>query len=170
MSLPRVDTDRLVLHPVTVPVARWLTAGNTCGLPVAAGWPHEQALVGLAAGLAAADAGAGTDALGWLACRADTGEVVGECAVKGSPGAEAVAEISYGLAPGVRGQGLGGDLVAALVGHLRERGDVRLVVAEAHAANAASRAVLERLGFHLAEGRDGRCRYELAVPGAAGPG
>ena len=123
-------------------------------LPVAPGWPHPDT----AAGLAYAEAGAWT----WLVID-DDGRIAGECGVKGPPTAAGEVEIGYGLAGPSRGRGLGTRAVAALVGELRARPDVRRIDAFVVADNLASRRVLERAGFGLVEVGAVEMRYTLVV-------
>ncbi|MEW2071328.1 GNAT family N-acetyltransferase [Streptomyces sp. NPDC007346] len=79
------------------------------------------------------------------AVRAD-GELVGHAEIKPTE-ASGGYEIIYALAPGAWGRGLGTELALALVGH----GFGTLGLAEVHATvaaeNAASPAVLGRIGF-----------------------
>jgi len=77
------------------------------------------------------------------------GAVIGECGWKGGPDPEGSAEIGYGLAPPWREQGYGTEAVGAFAGWaLRQPGCYRLL-AEVHEGNAASRRLVERLGFTL---------------------
>ncbi|MCP1169199.1 GNAT family N-acetyltransferase [Limimaricola litoreus] len=66
-----------------------------------------------------------------------------------------VSEIGYLLARHAQGQGLAQEAVAGVIGHLFARGQ-RRVFADCDPENAASIALLERLGFR----REGRLRAE----------
>jgi len=123
-------------------------------LPAAPGWPHPDTPTGLAY----ADAGAWT----WLVID-DDGRIAGECGAKGPPTAAGEVEIGYGLAGPSRGRGLGTRAVAALVGELRARPDVRRIDAFVVSDNLASRRVLERAGFGLVEVGAVEMRYTLVV-------
>lgn len=62
--------------------------------------------------------------------------------------------IDYAIgAPTLIGQGLGTELIAALVGHVRERAPNGAIVVEPDASNFASRRVLEKNGFELVDVR-----------------
>jgi RimJ/RimL family protein N-acetyltransferase len=71
-------------------------------------------------------------------------------------GAEAVYLYSLWLEPGMRGRGLGHDLVTAAVDWARGQ-RARIVTLRVDVANAAARGVYERLGFGVVEG-SGRAR------------
>jgi len=76
------------------------------------------------------------------------GEVVGDCGWFGPPDASGEVEIGYGLAPSVRGRGLGTDTVRALLEWVRAQGATR-VRAEVLPGNEASLRLLHRLGFEV---------------------
>jgi len=138
-----LPTDRLVLEPVSEKLARAIVAGYLAGVRPAAGWPHEDTLDALRIAVET-----GSDA-GWLVRLKATGEVIGECGTKGPPDQTGAAEIGYGLAGPWRGRGYGGEAVRALVGWAFTQPGCRRLTAEVHQDNAASRRLLERLGFGL---------------------
>jgi RimJ/RimL family protein N-acetyltransferase len=135
---------RVALVQVDRAVARALVDGDLSDLQAARGWPHEDTVVAFGAALARDDG-----ELPWLVVRRDTGEVIGECGVKGPPDASGTVEIGYGLAGPSRGRGYGAEAVAALLEVLAERREVRRVLAEIEHTNVASRRLVERLGFRL---------------------
>ena len=114
----------------------------------APGWPHADTLDALAF------PGAST----WFVLD-DDDRVAGECGTKGPPDAAGRVEIGYGLAPASRGHGLGTRAVAALLDELAATGAVRDVVACVHPGNVASRRLLERLGFELADADESEITY-----------
>lgn len=103
---------------------------------------------------------------GWYAVlRAETDRpatLVAGCGYFGPPGEDGIVEIGYSAAPEFRGRGYTTECVQALTARALRSPDVRAVVAEAHAENAASLKVLERCGFHqVGAGRDpGHHRYQ----------
>ena len=154
---------RVHLRPVTVPLARALLSGDLSGVAAAPGWPHADTYDALR--LYAQHESA--DGL-FLVVESETERVVGDCGWFGPPAEDGEVEIGYGLAAASRGKGYGTEAVRALVAWIVEQPGVRRVVAEADATNVASRRVLERLGFTLAEVRGTDVRYTLpALP--AGP-
>lgn len=86
--------------------------------------------------------------------------VIGDLGWKGVPGPDGTVEIGYGVAVPYRGQGYATEAVAALLGWLDARPDVRLVRAEALADNLASRRLLTRLGFAVERVDDPYVWYE----------
>jgi ribosomal-protein-serine acetyltransferase len=76
------------------------------------------------------------------------GVLVGSCSARIDK-AEGTAEIGYWIDAGVEGQGIAAQSVGALVGYLRERGDIGRIQARTAADNARSRALLERLGLEF---------------------
>jgi aminoglycoside 6'-N-acetyltransferase len=85
---------------------------------------------------------------GWfnLALEGPRGEIVGDV---GFNRFGAAAEIGYTLMADARGRGYATEAVGALIVWLRDAWAVPRVEAEIDARNAASRRVLERLGFAL---------------------
>jgi len=79
----------------------------------------------------------------------------------GPPTANGTVEIGYSVVPEYRRKGYATELVEALTGRALGLPFVRRVVAEAHADNTASLAVLARCGFrNVGAGREpGRLRF-----------
>lgn len=156
--LPELLTDRLVLRPVTYPLAAAVLAGDLSAVLPAPGWPHADTRDALGPLVAAGDPRAES---GWLITRADNGTVIGDCGWYGGPDPDGDAEIGYGLAAPSRGHGYGTEAVAALVGWVRDQPDVRRVVAGTLADNVPSRRLLERLGFSVDSVDGPTVRYAL---------
>ncbi len=74
------------------------------------------------------------------------GVVVGDCGWFGPPDDLGEVDIGYGLAPSVRGRGLGTEAVGLLLDWVRAQGATR-VRAEVLPGNHASLRLLARLGF-----------------------
>jgi RimJ/RimL family protein N-acetyltransferase len=128
-----------------------LSRGETLDLPSAPGWPHLDTLSGLGF--------VRTGGSQFLVID-DEGRIAGECGTKTPPDAAGTVEIGYGLAPASRGHGLGARAVAELMDWLGRQPSVRAVEAEVHESNAASRRVVERLGFTItATGKNGYLWY-----------
>lgn len=166
MTREDIHAARLTLRPMSEAQARSILSGESIGVPIAKGWPHDDTPDAILGGLSIND----PDALPWLivlqpdandddifferdADGRDAGEVIGDLGWKGTPGPDGDVEIGYGLSAEYRGQGYGGEAVGAFVGWLESRDDVRRVLAEIKFDNLASRRLVERLGFeydHLA--------------------
>ena len=143
MTLRLVQAPRDVAQAVcrgTDPVL----ALHAHGLARVADWPHADtadALRPLAEHPDVVDEGPGT----FLVANGRT--VVGDSGWFGPPGTEGSVEIGYGLSPSVRGRGWGTTAVALLLDWVQDQPGVRAVRAEVLPGNAASLAVLSRLGF-----------------------
>ena len=132
---------------------RALVEGREPGLPLAEGYPHADTLdsMRLAAAHATEDAALG----GWFIVRVADGPVIGDLGTKGVIDERGRVEIGYGLSASFRRQGYGGEAVAALVSWLGAQPGVRAVTAEVEVGNAASRRLLERLGFVVEDTSEG---------------
>jgi ribosomal-protein-alanine N-acetyltransferase len=152
---------RVRLRPVSVALARAVLDGDLSGVAAAPGWPHADTRDALRP---YAEHGSDDVPGPWLVELADTGQVIGDCGWYGPPDAEGTVEIGYGLAPAYRGRGYGGEAVAALIAWVTAQPGVRTAVADAEAGNAASRAILARLGFAVVSTEGARVRYRLGAP------
>jgi RimJ/RimL family protein N-acetyltransferase len=159
---PRLVTERLELAPQSLAAVRALVEGREPGMPLAAGYPHAAALdrMRLVAAHADEDAALG----GWFIKRRQDGAVIGDLGTKGVVDERGRIEIGYGLSASFRGQGYGGEAVAALVHWLGTQPDVRAVTAEVEVGNDASRRLLERLGFILEDSSEGSWWFVRQVP------
>jgi RimJ/RimL family protein N-acetyltransferase len=149
----------VALVPCPVATARAVVAGDLTGLVAGRGWPHADTYDALRP---YAEHGS-DDVPGPFLVVLDSGEVVGDCGWYGPPGDTGEVEIGYGLAAPYRGRGIGTAAVTALVDWVTAQPGVRRVVAETGATNTASRRLLERLGFALAETGDTTVRYARDV-------
>ena len=92
-----------------------------------------------------------------MALRA-TGQLIGDCAAMPRAGDPGQCEIGFTIAPRYQGRGYATEAVRLLVGYLFARGKHR-ITACCDARNAASAAVLERLGMR----REGHLRHDPPV-------
>jgi RimJ/RimL family protein N-acetyltransferase len=87
---------------------------------------------------------------GWYVVRLVPARVlVGNCGFKGRPDQAGTIEIGYSLLPGHQRQGLGTELVAALLEWAFAQGAVKRVMAETQPDLTGSVRLLERHGFQL---------------------
>jgi RimJ/RimL family protein N-acetyltransferase len=137
------------LEPVPRDVAVAVVSGAPLELTHAPDWPHEDSV----------------DALRPLADHPEShtggtflvledGVVVGDCGWFGPPDEDGLVEIGYGLAPSVRGRGVGHEAVMLLLLWVRAQGATR-VRAEVRPGNEPSLRLLARLGFTAREERAG---------------
>lgn len=147
-----VRTPRLDLDPLPQGPARALLAGSRDAVPSADGWPHADSLVVVRAAVE----------LGWpiwLVYLRKSGQVIGECGLKGWADDTGSVEIGYGFAEPFRGQGYGREAVGGILGWLARTGYAREVLAEVAAGNVASRRLVAALGFVEGEARGGYVYY-----------
>ncbi len=140
----RLETARLVLAPLDAASLRAALDHAMEGQP--ADWPDADVRPWFEAWAAALDDAPALAPWGvWLVQGRD-GELVGDVGFKGPPIDDGAVELAYYVCPGHRGRGYAREAVGALVAEARAAG-VRAVRAEVHSENAASAAVLVRLGF-----------------------
>ena len=96
--------------------------------------------------------------------RKDSGRMIGDCAFKVMEDDTRQAEIGYTLAREAHGQGFATEAVAALLTYLFTALDLHRVVAIVDVRNAASVALLERLGMR----REGHFLQNVWFKGAWG--
>jgi RimJ/RimL family protein N-acetyltransferase len=145
------------LVPVTRELAEALLTGRDPGLPLAPGYPHADTADAMRAFVTGGGAEPGT----FLIVRRSDGRVVGDCGTFGAADSHGTVEIGYGLAPSARGRGLATDAVRVLLAWVRDRPGARTVEADVDLDNAASRALLDRLGFSLGSVGPRQVRYVL---------
>ena len=147
-----VSTDRLDLHPLPLPVIEALLDGD---LPRARGmvpfplpaefFAGDAYVLGLRRDQLRAD----PTELPWLyrvAVLRATGEVVARIGFHAPPDVDGTVEIGYAVQPAHRRQGMALEMTRAMLDWARARGAVRCL-GSTGPDNAASQAVLARLGF-----------------------
>jgi L-amino acid N-acyltransferase YncA len=147
-----IDAGSVTLQPVTRRMAQDVLDGGPIVSTFAEGALHAR--IRQAMSIAIRDIEAGTAAAlptVWVIVRPADGRIVGDIGTHGPPGRDGCVEIGYSLAPSMRGMGVGTAAVAALVGRLAAVPEVRQIVAVTGSGNTASRRLLERLGFLLAD-------------------
>ena len=147
-----IDAGEVTLLPVTRAVAQEVLDGGPITDTFEQGVRH--AMIDHAMDIAIQHADSGGAAVMpavWFVVRNPDGRVVGDMGTHGPPDSEGCVEIGYSLAPSARGQGIGSAAVAALIERLATVPGIRAVTAVTGADNLASRRLLERLGFLLAD-------------------
>jgi ribosomal-protein-alanine N-acetyltransferase len=81
----------------------------------------------------------------WLAVR--DGEVIGHSGFHGRPDGWGEVEVAYTVLPVLRGRGLAGELLDALIAWCAARDDIRSMRASISPDNAASVALVQHRGF-----------------------
>lgn len=151
-------TDRLVLLPQTMEVARAILGGEDAGLLLADGYPHADSLDAMRMFV---EHGSTDDDCGWFITLID-GRVIGDCGTVGWTDQQGHVEIGYGLAAPYRGRGYGTEAVRVLADWVTAQPGVTAVTASVEVGNLASRRLLERLGFLVGDTVEGH--WQLARP------
>ncbi|MFN2522360.1 MAG: GNAT family N-acetyltransferase [Mycobacteriales bacterium] len=132
-----------------------MLTGVPIPLPTAPDWPHADTADALRPH---AEHGPPGEADGTFLIVVDD-RVVGDCGWFGRPDEAGNVEIGYGLAPSVRGRGLGTHAVQLLCDWVEHQPGVRRIAAEALVGNEASRRLLLRLGFREEPAQPPYVRY-----------
>jgi RimJ/RimL family protein N-acetyltransferase len=155
-----MTTDRLVLVPQTLAMARAVLAGEDPGVPLAEGYPHADTADGMRM---AVEHGSDHDC-GWFVTLLEDGRVIGDCGTAGWTDDQGQVEIGYGLAAPFRGRGYGTEAVRVLADWVAAQPEVSAVVADVEVGNMASRRLLERLGFSLVGETGGNWQFARPAP------
>lgn len=149
-------TERLVLRPLTPAAAAELVAG-----PVENGFPTADDRTALTFLAVAREQDVRHSYL-----ILQDGRPIGTVGVAGGLSPEGDQELSYGLVPAARGEGLATEAVGALAAVLERQDGVRRLTAEVRPGNEASRRLLARLGFvEVDGGSTGHLLLARAAPG-----
>ena len=155
-----------MLQPVTRAIAQEVLDGGPITARFEDGSLHARIPQAMGFAIRDIDAGAASGLpTVWLVIRRADGQIIGDLGTHGPPDDAGCVEIGYTLAPSARGQGIGGAAVAALVGRLAAVPEIRELTAITGADNTASRRLLERQGFGLADllPDTGEVRYSLSL-------
>ena len=167
-----IDAGTVTLEPVTRGIAAAVLGGGPVTPEFEDGALHDR--IPQALGLAVRDIASGAAAVlptVWFIVRRADGRIVGDLGTHGPPDSAGCVEIGYTLAPSVRGKGIGGAAVAALVGRLATVPGIHRIIAVTNAQNVPSRRLLERQGFRMTGPLPGtgEVRYTLDLDGTVPP-
>ncbi|GAA3345908.1 hypothetical protein GCM10020358_54820 [Amorphoplanes nipponensis] len=138
-----METDRLRLAPLDVPLARAVVAGDREGRAWHPEFPTEDDREACAMTLRAPDPAFGSH----VVVERESGLAVGTIGCYGPPDAAGTLMIGYGLVPAARGRGYATEALRALVVHAFAQPSVREITADTLTDNVASQKVLEKAGF-----------------------
>lgn len=147
-----ISTARLDLHPLPLPLIDALLDGDLVAADALAPFPVRPSSFegdGHVLGLRQEQLRADPAELPWLyraAVLRETGEVVARAGFHAPPDSDGTVEIGYRVLPQWRGRGLASEIAGGLIGWARSQGAARCLASTAP-SNAASQAVLARLGF-----------------------
>jgi ribosomal-protein-alanine N-acetyltransferase len=97
----------------------------------------------------------------WLVLQAKERLIIGDIGLHGKPTREGVAEIGYGIVPQYRGQGYASEAGRAIVAWAFSHVRVKRLIATCEVDNAASAAVLTKLGMCRAGMVEHLLKWEL---------
>jgi [ribosomal protein S5]-alanine N-acetyltransferase len=159
-----METDRLILRPITAEAAEALIAdrpiaARRLGASIPDGWPHPNLLEFLPQ--LAADHDVVLPFGAWAIVERSTSQIVGDIGFHGRPDTDGRVEVGYAVVPDRRRRGYASEALAALTAWARSRGDVRDVVARCEPTNEASIRTLASGGFERVGERDGLIEWRL---------
>ena len=161
-----IETDRLLLRPITAAAAAALVADRGAatellGAAIPADWPHPNLVDSLPQLAAVGDA---LQPFGALAIvERATNEVVGDIGFHGRPDAEGRVEVGYSVVPSRRRRGYAAESLASLVEWTRRQPGVREVTARCEPTNIGSIRTLEGGGFERLGEREGLIEWRRPV-------
>ncbi|WP_371619300.1 GNAT family N-acetyltransferase [Streptomyces sp. NBC_00454] len=157
-----VDAGRVLLCDISPLAAADLVAGGTGGFAWAEDGPADGTR--RAAGSVVKAQEEGRYRPGWgpyAIIRASDRRAIGGMGFHGAPDADGRAEMGYDLVPSARGNGYATEALKALTGWALRQPGVAVLAATVDEGNAASHAVVRRVGFTEAGSGEGTIRYAL---------
>ncbi|MFD8010576.1 GNAT family N-acetyltransferase [Streptomyces sp. NPDC058955] len=166
MKIASVATERLLLHPLTVPEGERIAARAPLpGERWGEGYPGAGDLASVNAFLrrCAEDGDPGPYRTYQIRLR-EGGLVVGGIGFHAPPGPDGAVTVGYGIVPGERGRGYASEALAAVIGIAREAG-AAVLRGDADPANVPSHRVMERAGMRRVAEGDGPVRFLVELRG-----
>lgn len=160
-----IETERLVLRPIALALARRIVAGTPDDTDAwAEGFPREDDADGLRGfATSSPDSGQAPPFGSMAITERASGLVIGTIGCYGPPDEQGRVTIGYGLVEQRRGQGLGTEALMALIGYCRARPEVCVILADTELDNKASQRVLDKAGFGYTHADDELCYYQLIL-------
>lgn len=164
MNLKNLQTDRLILIPVTLEITNSLMEGSRSeieklGITAHENWPREDTkdiLPIVNESLKKNKVPSGFEF--WMIVMKENMEIIGDIGFHGKPDAKGEVEIGYGLVEEERRKGYGYEAAREIMDWAFEQEEVKVVRAECLIGNAASVRVLEKIGM-VETGRDEELIY-----------
>ena len=153
MPVPPIHTQRLILIPYTLEVARAIRAGNTgilaeIGLQPTRIWPDQESMDTLPRVIKRLEQlPEPTGFESWMIVLKRNATVIGDAGFKGAPNKEGVVDIGYSIIEQEQQRGYGLETARALVAWAFRQPQVKCVTANCLLENAASIRLLEKLGM-----------------------
>jgi RimJ/RimL family protein N-acetyltransferase len=144
-----IETPRAELRELDLDAMRAILRGGAGGAPPCEGYPATGSLTGLRIRVERLERGEQPGPWFQIVRRAD-GRAVGDFNFHDPPDADGEVVVGMDLVPGVRGQGLGTEILRAACLWALARPDVRSVRGEIDRGNHASRRMAEKAGMRFA--------------------
>ena len=160
-EFPRLETKRLVLRQLTADDVPALFRNYSDPAVTAFFMAQPFVEVSQAEDLITAFAEEFTEqhAITWAVSPVAGGECIGTCSLMLRT--TSTAELGYDLATQWWGQGLMTEALRTVLAFAFRELGLGVIAADTSSTNVRSVGLLERLGFHLDEERDGRCYFSL---------
>lgn len=153
MNLKNINTNRLILIPVTLEITSSLIAGSSAeierlGITTHKNWPTEDnkdILPIINKSLEQHKIPSGFEF--WMIVKKDSKEVIGDIGFHGRPDEKGEVEIGYGLVEAERGKGYGFEAARAIMDWTIAHEEVKVIKADCLIDNIPSVRILEKLGM-----------------------
>jgi [ribosomal protein S5]-alanine N-acetyltransferase len=153
MSLDNIETDRLLLIPVTYEITKGLSIGSVeevekLGIRTNGKWPRQDTMDILPfvnKDFEKCDVPTGFEF--WMILTKDNRTVIGDIGFRGIPDEKGEVEIGYGLIEEVRGKGYGTEALVAMVNWAFAQDKVKCIKADCLINNFPSLTILQKSGF-----------------------
>lgn len=170
MDLKNIETDRLILIPVTLEITRSLLQGTTKGIEkfgiVTDGtWPTKDTMdivPVINKSLEKDKTPSGYEF--WMIAKKDNKQIIGDIGFHGKPDENGEVEVGYGLVEQERGKGFGFEALKAIIDWVLSQSNVKVVRADCLISNIPSARILAKAGMKEIKRDDELIYWELVKP------
>ncbi|MCM3080563.1 MULTISPECIES: GNAT family N-acetyltransferase [Brevibacillus] len=153
MSEKRIFTQRLILIPFTIKIAKSIIQGKyeeltDMGLGLGEGWPDEdtmETLPKIIKALELVEEPTGFES--WMVIKKDEMSIIGDAGFKGRPNTEGEVDIGYGIIEAERKKGYGFETATGLVVWAFSQPEVNKITAKCLINNIDSARLLKKMKF-----------------------
>jgi ribosomal-protein-alanine N-acetyltransferase len=153
MSLKNIETDRLLLIPITLEITKCLIAGNSdeiekLGIKPNVNWPTPDTMDILPLinkSLEEYNLPSGFET--WMIVKKDNMQVIGDLGFFGKPNEKGEVEVGYGLVEQEHRKGFGFEAVKAIIDWASSQKCVTVIKADCLINNKPSSRILEKVGM-----------------------
>jgi len=153
LNLQNINTERLILIPVTLQITQSLLDGNyseieKLGIKLDGSWPTEDTkriLPIIHMSLVKDKYPSGFEF--WMIVKKDTMFIIGDIGFHGKPNDKGEVEVGYGLVKHEQGKGYGFEALKAIMNWIDSQDSVRVIKADCQIDNKPSARILEKVGM-----------------------